>query len=429
MSWKTYYQEHLTNMESLLDKLPKENAKFLTSHVTGEPKAINRALAEHKEQFRNIALHNLLVMGEAPYCRPEMEGHFRYSTIFACADTRGPVANGSADYVPLYYHEYPRYVRECLKPDVMILHVSRPDEHGWCSFGTTVDFQMAGVETADLVVAQMNDQMPRTLGNCRIHVTQIDWMVEVSEPIPAIPPAKIGPVEQAIGKNCASLIRDRDCLQLGIGAIPDAVLKQLTDKHDLGIHSEMLSDSVAGLMEAGIITNRYKTLNQGVSVATFAMGTPALYEFMDNNPGVFMAPVDYTNHPRVICQQENMVAVNSALQVDLFGQVAADTVGKLQYSGPGGQVDFVRGTNMSKGGRNIIAMPSTAKHGTVSRIALALEEGGAVTTNRFDVDYVVTEYGIAKLWGKNLSERAEALISIAHPDFREKLKMDYLVRQ
>lgn len=425
MGWETYYKEHLLDMEALLNKLPHENAKILTSHVTGEPKAVNRALADHRKAFHNITLHNLLVMGEAPYCRPEMEGHIRYSTIFACADTRKPVAEGRADFVPLYYHEYPRYVRETLRPDVMILHVSRPDAHGWCSFGTTVDFQLSGAETAPLVVAQVNDQVPRALGNCRIHVTDIDWMVEVSEPIPAIPSAKIGPVEQAIGANCAALIRDQDCLQLGIGAIPDAVLKQLTDKRDLGIHSEMLSDSVVGLMDAGVITNRCKQLDRGASVATFAMGTQALYRFMDNNPGIFMAPVDYTNHPRVICQQDNMVAVNSALQVDLMGQVAADTVGRLQYSGPGGQVDFVRGANMSKGGRNIIALPSTAKGGTVSRIAPVLAEGGAVTTNRFDVDYVVTEYGAAKLWGRNLSQRAEALIAIAHPDFREELRAAY----
>lgn len=426
MSWQTYYREHLVDMDCLLSKLPKENAKFVFSHVSGEPKAITRALAANYTMFRNITLHAILIMGEAPFCHPKMENHLRFSTIFACADTRKPIAEGRADYVPLYYHEYPRYVREALKPDVAILHVTPPDSHGWCSFGTAVDFQLAAVETAPLVVAQVNDQMPRTLGNSRIHVTQIDWMTEASEPLPTIPASAIGTVEQAIGANCASLIRDRDCLQLGIGAIPDAVLKQLTDKRDLGIHSEMLSDSVVALMDAGVITNRYKNLNPYTAAATFAMGTQNLYNFMNDNPGVFMAPVDYTNHPRIICQQDNMVAINSALQVDLFGQVAADTVGKIQYSGPGGQVDFVRGANMSSGGRNIIAMPSTAKNGTVSRISLQLPVGGAVTTNRFDVDYIVTEYGIAKLWGKNLSQRAQALIAIAHPNFRDDLTKEYL---
>lgn len=422
MDWQAYYREHLLDMDGLVEKLPKENAVFLSSHAASEPKAIFQSLAKYKDLFRNIMIYDNLMMDDAPFCRPDMKGHFRYSIFFACKNTRKAIVEGEADYVPLYYHEYPRYVRECIKPDVAVLHVTCPDEHGWCSFGTTIDYIRAAMESSDLVVAQLNDQMPRSLGNNRVHVTEIDWMVKVSDPIPTLPPTVIGSVEQAIGTNCASLIHDQDCLQLGIGAIPDAILKQLTGKRDLGIHSEMLSNSVAGLMEAGIITNRYKQLDKGVSVATFAMGTQALYQFMHNNPGIFMAPVDYTNHPFIISQQDNMVAINGALQVDLLGQIAADTVGHLQYSGAGGQVDFVRGANMSKGGRNIIAIPSTAKGNTVSRIVPMLAEGSGVTTNRFDVDYVVTEYGVAKLWGKTLSQRMEALISIAHPDFREQLK-------
>lgn len=426
MGWETYYKEHRLSMDQLIAKLPRENAIFLSSHAAAEPKAILKAMVKKKENFRNIKLHNLLVMGEVPYCQPGVEKHIRYSTIFACMGSRKAIAEGRTDYVPLYYHEYPKYVKSCMKPNVMILHISEPDAYGWCSFGTTVDFQMAAAEQADLVVAQINKQMPRAMGNSRIHITQINWFTEVDEALPEIPKAKIGPVEKAIGTHCASLIRDKDCLQLGIGAIPDAVLMQLTDKHDLGIHSEMLSESVVDLMESGNITNRYKQLDPMMSTATFAMGTGRLYRYMNDNLGINMAPVDYTNHPRIICQQKQMVTVNSALQIDLFGQVAADTVGKMQFSGPGGQVDFVRGANMAEEGRNIIALPSTAKKGTVSRISLRLPEGGTVTTNRFDVDYVITEYGIAKLWGKNNEERAEELISIAHPDFRQRLKKEYL---
>lgn len=425
MAWETYYKEHLCSMEELLRRLPKENVTYITSHAAGEPKAINHAIAENFALFHNVTIFNLLVVGEAPYCRPEMAGHLRYRTIFAGSDTRTPIAEKRADYVPLYYHQCPDYVRTKLKPDVAILHVSPPDTHGWCSFGVTVDFQMAAAETASLVVAQVNPLMPRTLGNCRIHISQIDYLVEATQALAQVPPARIGDVEKAIGANCAALIHDRDCLQLGIGAIPDAVLSLLGSKRELGIHSEMVSDGIVDMMEAGVITNRYKQLDVGASTATFLMGTDKLYRYAHDNPGFNMTPVDYSNDPRVICRQDNMVAVNSALQLDLFGQVAADTMGKLQFSGPGGQVDFIRGTNMSRGGRNIIAMPSTAKHGTLSRISLLLPTGSAVTTNRFDVDYVITEYGTAQLWGKTLTQRAEALISIAHPDFRDALKKEY----
>jgi len=425
MSWKSYYQEHLLNADALMDKLPKEDITCTMPSGPAEPRVICRAFYDHRERFRNVRLISMMMLGEMVYCRPEMAGHFRFISTFNGADSRKHVAAKTADFVPVYFHQMPRYIREFAKPDVAILHVSAPDEHGWCSFGTNVDYQEAAVESARIVIAQINRQMPRSLGQTQVHITNIDWFIEVDEEIPGIPAPKIGEVEKAIGANCASLIRDRDCLQLGIGAIPDAVLKQLTDKRDLGIHSEMLTDSVCGLMDAGIITNRYKQLDKYASTATFAMGTPDLYRFLDNNPGVNLLPVDYTNEPRIIARQDNMVTVNSALQVDLLGQVAADTIGKMQYSGVGGQVDFVRGANMSRNGRNIIALPSTAKQGTVSRISLTLPEYGAVTTGRFDVDYVVTEYGIARLFGKNVVERAEALIAIAHPNFRDELKKQF----
>ena len=425
MSWETYYKTHLTTIDGIVNLLPKENAVILAGQAAAEPKAILHAMAERCAEFHGIALHSLLALGEVPYCRPGMEKHFHYATMFAGAGTRDAIAQKRADFLPIYYYQYPDYVRKVLKPDVAILHVSPPDAHGWCSFGVTVDYQQAAAETARLVVAQVNRRMPRSLGPSRIHVTQIHALAEVDQPLPTIPRAVIGPVERAIGSNCAALIRDADCLQLGIGAIPDAVLAQLGDKHDLGIHSEMLSDSVAGLMDSGVITNRSKQMDVGASTATFAMGTESLYRFLHDNPAVNMAPVDYTNDPRIICQQDNMVTVNSALEIDLWGQVTSDAIGGQQYSGVGGQADFVRGANMSRGGRNIIILPATASGGRISRICPRLPEDTPVTTNRFDVDYVVTEYGTARLWGRSNAQRAEALIAIAHPDFREALRKKY----
>lgn len=420
----TIYRERKVGMETLLSKIPPVS-RVITSHTAAEPKAILRAMTRHSDLYQHIDLCNILIMGEAPYCAPDVADKFHYSSIFVTDPTRSAFDARRASFLPLYYSEMPRFVREVFRPDVAILHVSPPDEKGWCSFGVTADYQRAAVESAPIVLAQINDQMPRTFGGNRVHLSEIDAFVEVSEPLPTTSPAAIGSVERPIGMHCASLIRNGDCLQLGIGSIPDAVMAQMAGKRNLGIHSELLSNGAASLIEAGVINNSCKQLDKGVCVATIAMGTRKFYQFLHENPAVEMRPVDYTNDPRVICQQDNMVSINSCLQVDLFGQVAADTIGGRQYSGPGGQVDFVRGTNMSAGGRNIIVMPSTAKKGTISRISLLLSEGSMVTTNRFDVNYVITEYGIASLWGKDQESRAEALIAIAHPDFREELRAQY----
>ena len=424
MSWQSYYKEHSVSMEELVTKLPHEDVLCMFPSTTGEPKAIFRAMTASSKAFRNVTIASMMQMAENPFCSPEMQGHFNFLSFFNGPEAREPVRKKQADFTPIYYHQMPKLIKR-LKPEVAILHLSPPDENGWCSFGVLTDYQRTLVETAQIVVAQVNRKMPRTLGKCFVHVTEIDWLTEISEEIPTIAPSKTGPVEMEIGKNCAALIRNADCLQLGIGSIPDAVLKQLTEKRDLGLHSEMLSDGIRDLMESGIMTNRYKKLDPFQSTATFAMGSDRLYQYIHNNPAVNMSQVDYTNDPYIICQQENMVTINSALQIDLMGQVAADTIGPLQYSGVGGQVDFVRGANMARNGRNIIALPSTARKGTVSRISVELPQGGAVTTSRHDVDYVVTEYGVAQLWGKTLSQRAEALIAIAHPDFRERLKVEY----
>lgn len=316
-------------------------------------------------------------------------------------------------------YEVPRLFHTTLKPDVALVTVTPPQD-GIVSLGVSVDYGYEAVMTAKTVIAQVNDQMPFTYGK-PVPVDKITYFVEHSAPVIELKPPTIGPVERAIGENCASLIKDGDTLQLGIGAIPDAVLLFLKDKKDLGIHSEMFSDGVVELVEAGVITNKAKTLHPGKFVANFLMGTKRLYDFANNNPDVLILPADYVNHPAVVAQNDNLVSINSCVQVDLMGQICAESIGPVQISGVGGQVDFVRGAALSRGGRSIIAIPSTAAKGKVSKIVANLDEGAVVTTSRTDVDYVVSEYGIAHLKGLSLRERSEALIKIAHPDFRERL--------
>uniref|UniRef100_S0DD97 Putative 4-hydroxybutyrate coenzyme A transferase n=1 Tax=termite gut metagenome TaxID=433724 RepID=S0DD97_9ZZZZ len=296
-----------------------------------------------------------------------------------------------------------------------------PDEHGYCSFGVSVDYTKHSTEVAALVIAQVNKYMPRTLGDCFIHVSDIDIIVEHDAPLIELPPPKITEVEKAIGGNCAKLIKDGDCLQLGIGAIPDAVLLFLKEKRDLGIHSEMFSDGVVELVEVGVINNSKKNFHNGKMLATFLMGTQRLYDFVHNNPTVAMYPATYTNDPFIAGQNDNLVSINSCVQVDLLGQVCSEMVGTTQISAVGGQVDFVRAASISKGGRSIIAMASTAAKGTISKIVPTLDEGAAVTTSRNEVEYVITEYGIANLRYHTVRDRARMLIEIAHPKFREKL--------
>lgn len=328
---------------------------------------------------------------------------------------------GRADYIPCFFSELPKLFRQGQLPvDTAMIMVSPPDEHGYMSYGLSVDYTLQAAQSARTVVAEVNPKMPRTMGSY-IHVSEVDYIVETDyEPI-EIPLPKITDVEEKIGANVATLVPDRANLQLGIGAIPDAVLHFLTEKKDLGIHSEMFSDGVVTLFEKGVVTNKYNNLNPGKFVATFLMGTRRLYDFVHNNPAVVMKPVDYTNNVLVAGHLENLISINSALEVDLFGQVCADMIGPKQFSAVGGQVDFVRSATHSEGGKSIIAFPSTGKGGTISRIVPRLKEGACVTTSRYDVDYIVTEYGVAALKGKSNTQRAEALIAVAHPDFREEL--------
>jgi 4-hydroxybutyrate CoA-transferase len=420
MDWKEIYQRRLTTAEEAVKQI-KSGDRVIVAHAVGESTFINEAMVANAEQYRDIEIVHMVSMGPANYAQPGMEKYFRHNSLFVGGRTRETVRAGHGDYTPVFFSEIPSLFTTTLPPDVVIMQVSPPDEHGYCSFGVSVDYTKPAAELAKLVIAQVNDQMPRTLGNSFIHVGGIDLIVEHSSPVIELPPPKITNVERAIGENCAKLIRDGDTLQLGIGAIPDAVLLFLREKNDLGIHSEMFSDGVVELAEAGIINNKKKTLHQGQSVATFLMGTRRLYDYVHNNPSVAMYPVDYVNNPFIIARNDNLVAINSAVQVDFLGQVAADTVGPLQISAVGGQVDFVRGANMSKGGRAIIAFPSTAAKGMVSKIVPKLDDWAAVTTSRNDVQYVVTEYGIADLKGHTTKNRARSLINIAHPDFRTQL--------
>lgn len=424
MDWKELYRKKLVTADEAVKHI-KSGDRVVIGHAVSEPTEIINAMVSNAEQYENVEIVHMVSMGESPYCKPGMEKHFRHNSLFIGATTRQAAAEGRADVTPVYFSEIPELFRTTLPIDVALVQLSPPDEHGYCSFGVAVDYTKPGAECAKTVIAQVNPNMPRTLGDSFIHVNDIDYIVESDNPIIELRPPKIGDVECAIGKNCASLIHDGDTLQLGIGAIPDAVLLFLKDKKDLGIHSEMVSDGVVELVESGVITNKKKNFHPGKSVITFLMGTRRLYDYANNNPEIEMYPVDFVNDPYVIARNDNLISINSCVQVDLMGQIVSTSVGLKQISGVGGQVDFVRGANMSKGGKTIMAMPSTAAHGTISKIVALIDEGAAVTTSRYDVNYVITEYGIAQLKGRTLRERARALIQITHPDFRESLAEEF----
>lgn len=428
MEWKQLYQQKLTTAEQAVSMIRSGN-RVVTGHACSEPMVLVNAMVENREQYRNVEIVHMVAMGNGAYTRPEMAPHFTHNALFVGGATRQAVNEARADYTPCFFTEVPRLFKEGYLPvDVALVQLSRPDEHGYCSFGLSCDYTKPAAECAKLVIAEVNAQMPRTLGDSFIHISELDAIVETDYPIVELPPPQIGEVERAIGENCAKLVKDGSTLQLGIGAIPDAVLLFLKDKKNLGIHSEMFSDGVVELVEAGVINNSQKTLHPGKMVATFLMGTKRLYDFVDNNPSVALYPVDYVNNPTVIMENHRMVSINSCIQVDMMGQVVSDSIGLRQFSGVGGQVDYVRGVSLAPEGISIIAMPSTASKGTVSRIVPQIDPGSAVTTSRNDVHYIVTEYGIAELRGKTLKERGRALIAVAHPDFRPLLIQEWEVR-
>jgi acyl-CoA hydrolase len=386
------------------------------------PSVLLDALVARASELERVTIVHLHAEGPGPHLQPEMDGHIRHRALFIGPNARQAVEDGRADYVPVFLSEIPLLFTRLRTPlDVALINVSPPDAHGYCSLGISVDATLAAVRAARVVIAQVNAQMPRTLGDGFIHQSEIDLAVEVSQPPYLHPDPPAGEVELRIGQHVAELVQDGATLQMGIGAIPSAVARALVDKRDLGLHTEMFTDVVVDLVEAGVLTGRKKEINRGKAVATFCMGTERLYRFIDDNPMIEMRPADYTNDTSVIRRFRKMTAINSALEVDLTGQVCADSIGTRLYSGVGGQMDFLRGAALAEEGRGIIALPSTAQAGKLSRIVPMLKPGAGVVTTRAHVQTVVTEFGVAELHGRSVRERARALIAVAHPDHRDPL--------
>lgn len=399
----------------------KSGDRIVVGHACGEPSYLVDKLVELAPELSRVEIVHMVPMGQAKYAQIGMEESFRHNSLFVGSSTRKAIEEKRGDFTPCFFSEIPRLFKESILPvDIALIQVTPPDEQGYCSLGLSADYTVAAAANAKTVIAQVNKKYPRTFG-ARIHVSEVDYFVEKDEHLKELAPPSIGDIEKHIGENVSKLIPDGATLQLGIGAIPDAVLLFLRDKRDLGIHSEMFSDGVVTLAREGVITNKKKNVNEGKFIASFLMGTAKLYEFVHNNPDIEMHPVDYVNDPCLIGMHDNMISINSALQVDLMGQVNAEMIGSRQFSAIGGQIDFVRGSSRSKGGKSIIALPSTASGGKISRITCLLDQGAAVSTSRNDVHYIVTEYGIANLRGKTLRERANALINIAHPDYQSAI--------
>jgi 4-hydroxybutyrate CoA-transferase len=421
MSWETEYARKMRTPDEAL-RCVESRMRVYIQPGCAEPETLVEALMRRGPLVRDVEIVHMMTMGCAPYVGAEMEGHFRHNAVFIGANVRDAINEGRADYTPIYLSEIEELFESGAMPiDVALIEVSPPDLHGYCSFGVGVDTTLTAAKCARWVVAQVNDQMPRTYGDSFIHFSDIDVVVVSSRPLCALKKAEITDLHVAIAHNVAGLIEDGAVLQTGIGGIPDAVLPFLSDRRDLGVHSELVSDGVIPLIEAGVITGARKNYKPRKVILGFALGSKKLFDFVDNNPIFEFRPTAYTNDPARIGRNDNMVAINSALQIDLTGQVCSDSVGTHFYSGIGGQVDFLRGASRSKGGKPIIAISSTAKSGKISRIVPMLSPGAGVVTSRGLVRYVVTEYGVAYLHGKTIRQRAQALIEISHPSFREEL--------
>lgn len=421
MSWLEQYQKKIVTPEKAVEAVQSGHRVFLTGNCS-IPQFALAALVERAPELQDVEICHALTVGSADYVDPAMAGHLRVNTLFIGHNVRKAVQEGRADFTPVLLSEFTLLFKQKYLPlDVAMIHVSPPDEHGFCSFGVEVGLSKTPAESARIIIAEVNEQMPRTLGDSFIHVSRLHHIIPVNYPLPELPMGGEGDNEvvHKIARSIAELIPDGATMQMGIGAIPDAVLNYLYEKRDLGIHTELFSDGVIDLVDAGVITGAAKTLHPGKIIAGFTLGTKRLYNWVHDNPLLEFHRTEYVNDPFIVAQNERMVAVNSAIEIDLTGQVCADSIGPKLYSGVGGQLDFIYGASRSKGGVPIIALPSKAKN--FSRIVPMLKQGAGVVTTRNHIRYVVTEYGVADLYGKSIRQRANSLIGIAHPEFREEL--------
>ena len=406
-------------------KVIKNDDRVYVQAAAAAPQLLMKAMTNRHEEFRNVEVCHLHVEGDAPYANPELKESFHVNSFFIGSNVRHTLTAGNGSYTPVFLSELPLlFKRNILPLDVALIHVSVPDKHGYCSLGVSVEASLAAIENAKVVIAQVNSQMPRTHGDGIIHFTEIDLFVECNEVIPAHTFGNPTEVENTIGDYIAGLIEDKSTIQMGIGSIPNAVLSRLTNHKNLGLHTEMFSDGVIDLILKDVINGNYKGVNPGRALATFLIGSKRLYDYVDDNPFVEMRASNYVNDVSIIKQNPRMVAINSAIEVDVTGQVCADSIGAKMYSGVGGQMDYIRGASLSEGGKAIIALPSITKRG-VSRIVPSLNPGAGVVTTRAHIHYIVTEYGIANLYGKTIKERVKALVNIAHPDHRESIDKAY----
>lgn len=423
MNFKNLLQKKIIRAEEAAGKI-NSGDNIVVALGCGETPLILEELVKRHEELKGVVVHQMLPLYDYTYFQTEYNASIQHNAWFLSSYTRKLANKGQVDFTPNFFNEAPALMRDFIDINVLLATVSPMDRHGYFSFGLSVDYTKEAAIEADLVILEINENMPRTLGDSFIHVSEVDYLVENNRNLPELPSKEINDVDQEIGEYIADLIEDGSTIQLGIGGIPDAVSRALSEKRKLGIHSEMLTDGMVDLVEKGVITNREKSLHRGKIIGSFAVGSRRLYNFLDDNPMVEMHPVSYTNNPEIISRNNKMISINSTIEIDLLGQCASESVGIRQVSGTGGQLDFVRGAVKSKGGKSIIALKSTAVKGTRSTIVPVLSEGAVVTTGKNDVDYVVTEYGAVQLRGLSARQRAEALISIAHPDFREKLRKE-----
>jgi len=406
-------------------KVIKSNSRIYVQAAAAAPSILTKALADRVSDLRNVEVCHLHTEGEAPYANPALSYAFHVNSFFIGKNVRHTLAAGNGSYTPVFLSELPRLFRKkVIKLDTVLIHVSIPDQHGYCSLGVSVEATLAAIENSSTVIAQVNPKMPRTFGDGIIHISKIDYLVDVDNPIFQHTMGAITETENRIGQHIASLIDDRSTLQMGIGSIPNAALANLSNHKDLGLHTEMFSDGVIDLIESGVINCKYKGTVKGRALATFINGSQRLYDFVNDNPFIEMRESSFVNDTAVIRKNPKMIAINSAIEVDLSGQVCADSIGARMYSGVGGQMDFIRGASLSEGGKAIIALPSVTKNGE-SRIVPYLKRGAGVVTTRSHVQYIITEFGIADLYGKSLKERARELVRIAHPDHQESIEKEY----